>query len=340
MNINEDIRAVFEFKRPSHMPKLEWGCWWDETLGRWHADGLDPELRNVRWYSAGIPVNPTEGEIGDFLGLDPFRIIWPRPVKANAPHPRTEGEGLVKHAQEYRELKKFLFPEEPVELRYLKELAELKQQGRMALWMWLDGFFWFPRTLLGIEDHLYAFYDQPELLLEMNRDLLNWYLSFLPAMFDIITPDVLLVAEDLSYNHGPMLSQEKFEEICAPFYRELVPLLKSRGIHPLMDSDGDVTSVIDWCEKVGIEGIGPLERMAGVDLVEIRRCHPDFLLLGGFDKTVMHLGEAEMRREFERILPVMKSGGYLPMPDHQTPPACSLQNYRLFRKLFDEYAMN
>lgn len=86
-----------------------------------------------------------------------------------------------------------------------------------------------------------------------------------------------------------------------------------------------------------MEGIAPLERMAGVDLNEIRKNHPDFLLLGGFDKTIMHLGEAAMRREFERILPVVRSGGYIPMPDHQTPPACSLENYKLFRKLFEEY---
>ena len=36
--------------------------------------------------------------------------------------------------------------------------------------MTFDGFFWFPRTLLGIEPHLYSFYDQPELLHRMNRD--------------------------------------------------------------------------------------------------------------------------------------------------------------------------
>ncbi len=336
MNISEAIKAVLEFRPPDRMPRLEWGCWWDKTLDRWHADGLDPRLRNVRWYAPGMPVIPAEGEIGDALGLDPFRILWPRPISDAAPPPAPDG-AYVKDAQEYRRFKKYLFPAEVVAPEYLQKLAALKEQGRMALWMWLDGFFWFPRTLLGIEGHLYAFYDQPELLCEMNRDLLEWYRTLLPAMFEIITPDILLLGEDLSYNHGPMLSKEKFDEVCAPFYRELVPLLKHYNIHPLMDSDGDITEVIDWCREIGVEGIAPLERMAGVDLNEIRKNHPDFLLLGGFDKTIMHLGEAAMRREFERILPVVRSGGYIPMPDHQTPPACSLENYKLFRKLFEEY---
>jgi uroporphyrinogen-III decarboxylase len=44
-----------------------------------------------------------------------------------------------------------------------------------------------------------------------------------------------------------------------------------------------------------------------------------------------------MRAEFERILPVMRSGGYIPSVDHQTPPGVSLDNYRIYIKLFKEY---
>ncbi len=39
-----------------------------------------------------------------------------------------------------------------------------------------------------------------------------------------------------------------------------------------------------------------------------------------------------------RILPVMKSGGYIPSVDHQTPPGVSLENYQTYTRLFREYA--
>jgi uroporphyrinogen-III decarboxylase len=61
-------------------------------------------------------------------------------------------------------------------------------------------------------------------------------------------------------------------------------------------------------------------------------------MIGAFDKTVMHLGEARMRQEFERLLPVMRSGGYIPSVDHQTPPEVSLEDYRLYVRLLKEYA--
>jgi len=51
----------------------------------------------------------------------------------------------------------------------------------------------------------------------------------------------------------------------------------------------------------------------------------------------MGKGEAAMRQECERLLPVIRQGGFLPTPDHQTPPDVSVGQYLLFRRLFDEY---
>ena len=89
--------------------------------------------------------------------------------------------------------------------------------------------------------------------------------------------------------------------------------------------------------EVGVEGFLPLERMAGVDVAQLRRDYPELRMVGAFDKTIMHLGEARMRQEFERLLPVVRSGGYIPSVDHQTPPEVSLEDYWLYRRLMDEY---
>jgi len=51
----------------------------------------------------------------------------------------------------------------------------------------------------------------------------------------------------------------------------------------------------------------------------------------------MKLGEAAMREEFERIIPAMESGGFIPSVDHQTPPDVSVENYAIYRKLQDEF---
>ena len=67
-------------------------------------------------------------------------------------------------------------------------------------------------------------------------------------------------------------------------------------------------------------------------------CYPDFLFIGGFDKMTMPHGEEAMRAEFERLLPTMKTGGFVPSCDHQTPPGVSFENYQIYVRLLGEYA--
>jgi uroporphyrinogen-III decarboxylase len=145
-------------------------------------------------------------------------------------------------------------------------------------------------------------------------------------------------AEDMSYNHGPMLSQNLYNQFVGPYYRQLVPRLKAAGMKVFVDSDGQVHELLPWLIDCGIEGIYPLERQSGVDVQKIRAAYPRFLMLGGFDKRVMNQGESAIRAEFERLLPVMQSGGFIPSVDHQTPPGVSLDDYRLYLQLLREYA--
>ena len=95
--------------------------------------------------------------------------------------------------------------------------------------------------------------------------------------------------------------------------------------------------MVPWLERAGVEGVLPLERQAGVDGMKLREQFPRFALVGHYDKMVMPRGEAAMRREFERLVPLMKTGGFIPSVDHQTPPGVSLAQYRIFRSLLDEY---
>ncbi|HAT10122.1 MAG TPA: hypothetical protein DCS97_05920, partial [Planctomycetes bacterium] len=56
-----------------------------------------------------------------------------------------------------------------------------------------------------------------------------------------------------------------------------------------------------------------------------------------YDKMVMPKGEAAMRAEFERLLPAMRRGRFIPSVDHQTPPGVSLENYRIYLRLLAEF---
>jgi len=325
MTTRERFRAVMNFEPFDRLPVFEWATWWNLTLDRWHKEGL--------------PADVTSGpDIQRYFGLDVQLQGWIWPRRGTCPAPASHGAGILATMDDYERIRPHLFPRPAFDPEQWRKWASIQAAGDAVLWFTLDGFFWFPRAMLGIENHLYAFYDQPELMHRINSDLCDWMLDMIDDICAICTPDFMTFAEDMSYNHGPMLSVEQFDEFLAPYYRRVVPRLRERGILTVIDSDGDVTIASNWFERVGLESILPLERQAGVDVAALRRDHPRMRFVGCFDKLVMHKGEAAMRQEFERLLPVAKQGGLVISCDHQTPPAVSLEDYRLYLRLFREYA--
>ena len=147
----------------------------------------------------------------------------------------------------------------------------------------------------------------------------------------------MTIAEDMSYNGGPMISETHFDQFIAPYYRQIVPRLQEWNAPVIVDTDGDVTQMVPWLRREGIAGVLPLERQAGIDGLALRNEFPGLCMVGHFDKMVMDKGERAMRDEFERLLPVMRSGGFIPSVDHQTPPHVTIEQYRLYRRLLDEY---
>lgn len=328
MNTRERFHAIADYKEFDRLPILEWAGWWDKTKERWHGEGLPRNLKD-------------RYEISEYFDLDIYYQYWFRGASPDAPQPKSHGAGIVSNEKEYESTKPFLYQigdNLDNTLREVEKRTKIQEKGDAAIWFSLDGFFWFPRVLLGIEEHLYAFYDSPELMHRINSDNTEWMLKVIDRLCDVCEPDFMTFAEDMSYNNGPMISKELFYEFMKPYYDIVVPHLKKRGIRVFVDSDGDISEPAAWFEDAGLEGILPLEAQAGVDLPKLREAHPQMLLMGAFDKMTMPKGEKAMRAEFERLLPVAAKGGFFISCDHQTPPGVSLENYKIYLKLFREFA--
>jgi hypothetical protein len=330
MTPRERFQAVMEFRPFDRLPLVEWATWWNLTLRRWEGEGL--------------PTGLDRYALNAYFGLEDYKQDWFHWFKNGMPPSLGRDRGYLPgddYAAEYARCEPFLFPLEPhwpVNPETWDKWAVEQARGDSVLWFTVPGFFWLPRLLFGVEPHLYAFYDEPALMHRINEGLTNWILALLERVLQHAKPDFITFAEDLSYNKGPMLSDAMFREFCLPYYQRITPVLRRHGIYGIMDSDGDVTQVCPWLEEAGLDGILPLERKAGVDVVEVRKRHPRLRFLGSFDKLTMHRGEAAMRTEFERLLPAARAGGVILSVDHQTPPEVSLEDYRLYLRLYREYA--
>lgn len=325
MKNRDRIVNTLNFIMPDdRLPMIEWAGWWDKTQARFQKEG--------------VPENLGREEIREYLGLDMMRQFWISP-KGQAYRNASAEEKKIFDTESYLNVKPMLYPKDAVEVRRekIESLMPLHKEGDCAVWITLEGFFWFPRTLFGIEEHLYAFYDEPDTMHRINSDLADYNIFLIEEFCKILKPDFMTFAEDMSYNLGPMLSYELFEEFLLPYYKKVIPVLKKYNIIPMVDTDGQLEAMIPWLQEAGIEGALPLERQAGVDVSRMREMFPDFKIIGAYDKMVMKHGEEAMRKEWERLLPVMKQGGFIPSCDHQTPPEVSLENYRIYLKLMKEY---
>ena len=195
----------------------------------------------------------------------------------------------------------------------------------------ISGFFWTLRELFGDEEHMYAYYDEPELLHEINEFILETYVICLDKIMTWINPEVLLIEEDLSGSGGSMISGDLFDEFVGKYYKKLFPFVKSKGAaNVFIDTDGDFRMLIPNMLQAGADGFLPVDVNAGKDIVKIREAFPHVKLIGGFNKLKIAEGPEAIDQEFRRLQSVIRQGGYLPGADHQVAPSTSLQNYQYY----------
>lgn len=325
MNHVERFHAVMSFQPVDRLPMWEWAMWWDKTIERWKSEGLPAELETVF-------------DISQYFGLDPYQQFWFSTTDPTIEAVQHHVEGIVSNMDDYLAVRPRLFPSHDHAIESMRPWAQRQTCGDAVVWITLEGCFWFPRTLMGFTKISLAFYDQPELLHRINQDLTDFNLGILERVAKVCIPTFVTIAEDMSYNNGPMISEKHFDEFIAPYYRQIVPRLIELGATPIVDTDGDVTRLVSWLLREGIRGVLPLEHQAGVDGMAIRRQYPEIAMVGHYDKMVMTRGEDAMRKEFERLLPLMRTGGFIPSVDHQTPPGVSLDQYRTYLRLLCEYS--
>jgi hypothetical protein len=324
MNHVERFRALMNFQDTDRLPRWEWAMWWDKTIERWHGEGLPADMTDIF-------------DIHDYFGLDPYKQYWFSTTDPTIEAEQHHVEGIVSDMDDYLKHRVHLFPDHGEAIEGMQPWFERQKRGDAVVWITLEGFFWFPRTLMGFTKLMLAFHDQPELLHTINRDLLAFNMDLLNRIDRIGQPVFMTIAEDMSYNKGPMISRELMDRFLSPYYAKLLERVKEMKMVTIVDTDGDVTHLVPWLRDNGVEGVLPLERQAGVDGMALRREFSDLRMVGHYNKMVMKHGEAPMRREFERLVPLMETGGFIPSVDHQTPPGVPLENYPIYLRLLDEF---
>lgn len=135
----------------------------------------------------------------------------------------------------------------------------------------------------GMENFAYLMADQPGLVEEWLDARNRAELRRVAAIADPRLLPVVLTYDDIAYKSGTLFSPAWLRQYWVPRLARLVEAWHQRDTYCLFHSDGRLWRILDDLVAAGIDGLNPLEVMAGMTVGEVRRRCPRLFLAGGID---------------------------------------------------------
>jgi len=357
MTPRERLLATFRHEPVDRLPDYEFGAW-DQTLARWHGEGLPDEYRGVsdaidryfrtdgldRFVDAGVGVDMYPRFEAKVLEEKGDHLIVQEEDGAIAEMLRPElGASIPKylrHALETRaDWEKIrderLDPAHPIRLAPdLEERCRASYGSERPVVAWCGSVYGYLRNWMGLENISLAIIEQPDWIDEMMNHMTELRLTVLGGIAGKCRVDLGHWWEDMCYNKGPLVSPRWFEEHMVPHYRRVTDFLRREcgcEFH-MLDCDGNIHALTPLWLEAGINVLYPVEA-AHTDGHALKSEHGSRLSLRGyFDKRALIAGKGAIDREFERLRPLLQSGGFIPHTDHTVPPDVSWDDYCYYRE--------
>ena len=154
---------------------------------------------------------------------------------------------------------------------------------------------------VGLEQFCYCLVDFPDIV----NDLLECRALEAIAWAEHLPPDhgleAVFVGDDIAYKTAPMVSPTWFRQHYFPRMARVMAAYHARGIKVLFHSDGNLNLLLPDLIEAGIDGLNPIEVLAGMDVGEIHRLFPKLFMAGGIDVSqLLPLGSPSQVRDAVR----------------------------------------
>lgn len=318
---------------------------WGQTVDRWKRESGIADLDVGRYFGLEPFFHCVPAHMGPLPGFEPkvldetdeFVISqdWRGMVVRN----RRDGASMpefmsypIKTPADWAKYK-----EERLQPRLAERLPDLKKFAvdipaldvpvQLGCFPW--GMFGTARDMMGAEELLIAFYDEPELVHDIIRTYTDLWLALYEEIVKVVRVDHIHIWEDMSGKQGSLISMAMIEEFMMPEYDKMVAFAARHKI-PIVsvDSDGLVDQLVPVMMKHGINAFMPFEVQAGNDVVAYRKQYPRLGIMGGLDKSALAKGKPEMHRELDRAEKMLALGGWVPGFDHLIPPDVPWENFK------------
>jgi hypothetical protein len=108
-----------------------------------------------------------------------------------------------------------------------------------------EGLFATPRESMGVQNQLMMYYDDPQLIYDINQQLENLWLAMVEEIVSRINLDFVHTWEAMAYKNCPLMLPNMLNEFFSPYCIRLTRFLKAHNVNFIfVDSDGDGSKLI------------------------------------------------------------------------------------------------
>ncbi|MBO4326811.1 MAG: hypothetical protein J5950_06040 [Clostridia bacterium] len=358
MTNRERTYNLLHFKPVDRMPAVHFG-YWPELLTEWADQGKIPrelaagnhdgsekerildkiigwDLNYYRVVGAASTLFPAfEAKVIEELPDGTKRVqngfgVIER-VKPGITSIPSEDDYLLKDREAFeKEYKpRMQFKPERVNLEFFRHFNE-KRDPDLPYGLFLGSVLGDIRNICTVKGMSYLIYDEDE---DLFADIVDTYAEMQYQCAKAILEtgakfDFAHFWEDICFKNGPLISPDKFEELCAKHYKKRTDLCHQYGIDIVsLDCDGVIEKLVPTWVENGVNTMFPIEVGVWGDQFEpARRRFGDKVLgIGGMDKTALRKDKAAVDAEIERLTRLASLGGFIPCPDHRLMPGSKFE---------------
>jgi len=240
------------------------------------------------------------------------------------------------------DLKSYKAPDPDEEWRYtrLKEALRRFKGKRAVIAHVTDVFDVAKDSLLGDVEYFGGMVQNPDLVDAVNEIVLNYNLRFIKNCIEL-GADVLSVTGDFAMTRGPFVSPKMTARFLTPALKKQVELAHRLNVPVFKHTDGNIWKIFDLLIETGIDGIHPIDPLAGMDIGEAKAKYGSKVcLLGNINcgPTLSWSSLEEVRKEVRDCIKKAGSGGGLIcMSSNSIHSGVNPDNYLEMVKALREY---
>ena len=241
-----------------------------------------------------------------------------------------------------KDLDNYTPPDPDEEWRYAAMKKWIKRfKGNIAICAHVTDVFDIAKeSFLGDVAYFEAMIENPDLVDRVNEIVLNYNLRSIKNQIEL-GADALAITGDFAMTKGPMVSPKFTARFLTPALKKQVDLGHTLGVPVFKHSDGDLRKIMDLIVDTGIDGLHPIDPMAGMDLAEVKKEYGDRLCLMGnvnCGSTLSWKSVEDVRQEVrECIKKAGRGGGYICMSSNSIHSGVRPENYAAMIEAIKEF---